>query len=1437
MNRFFILIILVLSIQNVKSVDLNLKRYTVKDGLVQSQVYTIVQSPDGYLWIGTAAGLSRFDGKKFVTFFRRDGLAGNVIRCGMRDKEGNLWFGHYSGKITKYNWKSKKFESITISENKAFRVLSLVEDSKGNLWAGTNSNGLFLYAEGKWKNFKLNSGLHSNYLNDLQKLDYGYIIAASDKGPMVFRYNEIKDKLEILNLPQADMLRNLSINNISIDSVRNTIWMSTQRNSVVELTFRKTKDSYRFLKFKSRTDRLTSSVKCVSVSNDSQLWLATRRKGIFVAGLNESSDNLVYVKYLKNDLGIDKYRIYDIFCDHEGNIWIGSNGNGLYQYRNTKIQLTSINLDRPVTSVWSIHEDKKNRLWIGTEGEIALATQNNLGVDKIKYLSNLKMGHIGKKQVINIKEDKTDNIYYTSWGNGVFELDPKTMVSKKYVPYKGFPQKIVKDMVFCNEETWFATEGSGIIRYNNKTGIVKTYSLFDNNIKINRFYEIFKDSQGRIWFGSFSHGVVKYDNKGFSVYNLKNGFPLKSVFSFAEDYAGNIWFISYSGAFAKYDGKKFIDYSFAKGIDGQPVYSAVSDDSTLWVSAPEGILRYEAHDSSFSNYFSINGFQISEANTGAVYRDSKGDIWFGMVDGLLRLKPENKEIPSLPIALNMEKVQLYFKDIHLPPNNRFNYDNNNLTFYYKAVSLINPERVRYSYKLKGYDKDWSPPFRENKVTYANLPPGEYTLNVKACDSYGRWLKKPLTYNFEIMAPFWRTWPFYLIVAFSVIIIGVYAYIRRVRMLEKYNSELETEVKKRVAELSEEKEKVEFALKALRESEKKFRIFAETTESAIFIVKNRMINYINPAGEKLIGYEEDELRKLNPLNFIHKDFLEQIEKYLSIGYKSRQMLKTEIIVIHKSGAQLWIALIIKPIVYDDEQIFIGTVLNINERKLAEKRLVEEKERLSVTLSSITDGVITTDSNGTIILMNRVAEKISGYSYHDAIGKNVNDVLNIKDNEENHIDLFDKSLHKLKDISDEYEGIISNKNQKKMFVEYSRSLVRDSVGKISGMVFAIRDMTNRKRMTDEMLKANKLESLGVLAGGIAHDFNNILTAVIGNLSLAKMKIHRENEAYKWLELSEKSSFRAKELTRKLLTFSKGGQPIKDNAPIDNIINDTVSFILSGSKIKPEIHFSENLPDVNMDSGQISQAIQNIIINAKQAMPDGGIISIDVTTCELQKNANRALKEGYYIKIIIKDSGKGIAAKDIDKIFDPFYSTREDGSGLGLSTAYSIIKNHNGSITVESTVNKGTTFTILLPAAKRDGQSGKDKKVNQKMSKGYVLVMDDEELVLETASAMLEFLGYKVEKAENGQKAVELYQRALNNHPFAAVIMDLTIPGGMGGKEAVQEILKIDPEAQVIVSSGYSNDPVMADYEKYGFKGRIQKPYNLKELSQLLKTHFQS
>ncbi|MBI5572406.1 MAG: PAS domain S-box protein [Desulfomonile tiedjei] len=389
-----------------------------------------------------------------------------------------------------------------------------------------------------------------------------------------------------------------------------------------------------------------------------------------------------------------------------------------------------------------------------------------------------------------------------------------------------------------------------------------------------------------------------------------------------------------------------------------------------------------------------------------------------------------------------------------------------------------------------------------------------------------------------------------------------------------------------------------------------------------------------------------------------------------------------------------------------------------------------------------------------------------------------------------------------------------------------------GTLSGFWLLKRDITQSHRLREDAFRAQKLESLGVLASGIAHDFNNSLTAILGNLNLAKLRAAPEDPTLPRLVEAERACGRAKSLTEQLLTFAKGGPPVMKAGYIAPLLEECVGFALSGSNVACECSIPQDLWPVEFDEGQMSRVIHNLVLNAQQAMPEGGNLHVTAENVILAEGDVRGLDEGKYVRITTADSGVGIPRENLPKIFDPYFTTKKKGSGLGLATSYAIIKSHKGLIAVESELNVGTRFLIYLPAVDREISPRKALDRADCGAKGRVLVMEDEKMVRDVLEEMLNLMGYAVQCAAEGLEAIRCYKKAMEDGVrFDAVIMNLTVQGGMGGMEAIGELLTIDPHAKAIASSGLSSGPIMGDFAERGFKAVVSKPYNLDELTAVL------
>jgi len=535
----------------------------------------------------------------------------------------------------------------------------------------------------------------------------------------------------------------------------------------------------------------------------------------------------------------------------------------------------------------------------------------------------------------------------------------------------------------------------------------------------------------------------------------------------------------------------------------------------------------------------------------------------------------------------------------------------------------------------------------------------------------------------------------------------------------------------------------------------------------------------------------------------------------------------------------------------------------ELRNALTKIEDEKAKSDAVIAAIPDGISIQDRGFRVLYQNEVHRSLVGdqlgkvcyekYASRDSICPGCPIAASFADGG-NHV--------LLKSVPDENGGT--------RHVEIRSSPLRNAKGEIIAGIEAVRDITVRRKIEDELKKhqerledlveartselksinsrlqqviierehmeaelsrVQKLESLGLLAGGIAHDFNNLLGAVMGNISLAMLDVDPENKAYQHLAKAERASFRAQELTRQLLTFSRGGAPVKKRITLPGIITEAAGFSLRGSRVLHELSIAADLLPVEADEGQMMQVFNNVLINADQAMPAGGIIRIAAGNVTLGPGEVPSLAAGRYVAITVSDEGTGIPREHLDKIFDPYFTTKQRGSGLGLAATYSIIRKHDGHITVESELGKGTVFHIYLPASQGE-VAPPPRQEKFVRGSGAVLIMDDDEDMRKTTGDMLMRMGYTVDYADEGNAAIAKFQLAREaGRPFVAVIMDLTVPGGMGGKEAIGKLLAIDPAVRAIVSSGYSEDPVMADFRAYGFRGVAIKPYRIRELSEVV------
>ncbi len=671
-------------------------------------------------------------------------------------------------------------------------------------------------------------------------------------------------------------------------------------------------------------------------------------------------------------------------------------------------------------------------------------------------------------------------------------------------------------------------------------------------------------------------------------------------------------------------------------------------------------------------------------------------------------------------------------------------------------------------------------------------------------------------------------------------------------------------------LAEENARLRSSRDDSRRSEQRYRLITENTLDLICEVSQHgFFTYVSPNHEEILGYRPKELLGHNFSTLIHGDDVAQVVERFSECIVAGIPFVCSFRLRHKDGSWHWMEVSAKPLEavtapgaapYEGQAIFVYR--DVTERKETRRAFSAETERLKVTLSSIADGVISTDLAGGIVEVNEAALHLIGLKREVLVGTSVDEHLEFVD-EISRMPVRSPVIRALTEAAPctlplSGHTLLRTKSGVEFAVAGTATPIRDQEEQLVGSVLIFRNITEKRRTEQELLKLSKQESLGQLAARIAHDFNNLLTVILGNLSLTKILLAPGDAALRRLADTEKACLRAKDLTRQLLAFARGGLPVKKPLALEPLVRESTRLILQDANVAYRLNWPDPLPQVSADAEQLHQLLYELLTNALHATPIGGSIHVRGESVRLNADGSIPLPEGDYVRVSVRDEGLGIPEQHLTRIFEPFFSTKENARGLGLATCFLIARNHDGFMTVDSAPGFGTTFFLYLPAlpafvhlpAARPQQQWTDPPPPRRVSTidelgdpyapmplapgaadtRRILVMDDEQPICDLAAELLTREGYAVDTAKDGEEAILKYTEARDSgQPFDVVILDLTVRGGLGGRDTVKRLAQIDPGVRAIVSSGYSQDLMMSRYRDFGFCGVVSKPYSVSELTQ--------
>ncbi len=1329
----------------------------------------------------------------------RDGLASNWVRSILRDRRGFLWVGTQDG-LSRYDGVS--FKNYDYVPGQAgglpFPVIGVLhEDRHGRLWLGSSwsASGMARY---DWETDTFvpfppgSGGLGSARVEAIVEDEQGRLWIGGDGGVDAFdpdtgRFHSYPFRPRQGSGPVAP------VSDLAL-APDGTLWIGTFQG-MYRLDPRRSEDCVPWSPAEPELSGLDHMPVTLLLQGD-VLWAATLGDGLYrldtATGAAEH-----YLAEPADPTRLPTNRLRCLAPATDGRIWIGTENGGLslFDPATGRCWTHRPDLDDPESlnsaSVWALHVDRQGIVWIGTY---------NGGLNELSPLAQ-RFELIGRgpdrlsdPHVEAVLEDHRGNLWVGTDGGGLDLRDGRTDRFRYFRHHRTDPATIGSDSVFAIAEDergaiWLGGWESGLSRLDPGSGRVARYRHDPRDpetIVSDSVWAIVVLQGGELLVGT-QGGVDLFDRDTGRFTRLSARYPdalTGFAFSAIETPAGEIWLGGADQA-QRLDPRSGTVQVFRYAVDdptslGRGVVAAIHADSegNVWLGTEGGLSCLPRGASSLRRFTTADGLPHDTVTN--ILEDGSGNLWVTTHRGLSKLVGAVDLPDPIPILSFDEKD-----------------------------GLQGPE----------FGRDASTRGRDGRL-YFGGPGG---LNVFDPQKIERNLEPP-----------------------PVRLTGVRIFDRPVVPGEP-GSPLE---------------------RAITEATQITLLPSDSNVTFEFTALNLLLPEKSRFAYRLEGFDDrwsdvGPQRTATYTNLPHGRFTFRVRAANSDGIWNQDGARLEVIVLprwyERTGTRLLLLLALSALVYAGHRFRVRR-LTLRERELSRRveertadlfrlnaeleqrvsfrtaELEGEKERLAVTLRSIGDGVIAADVDGRVVLMNRIAERLTGWTPAEAIGRPLSEVFSVVDRETGTplADLVERVVSDDEILELPARSRLQRRDGQPVEIADSVAPIRDPESHTIGVVVVFRDVGERLRMEEQIQNVQKLEALGILAGGIAHDFNNLLTGIFGHVDLALRRAPAdpgvEGSLAKALSVLET----ARGLTSQLLTFSQAGQPAKQPLSLGAVLDRGCQFALSGSNVTCRLEVPSDLWLCEGDPRQIDQVIDNLLLNARQATLGGGKITIHAENLEVPPQAEGPLAPGRYVRLQIRDQGPGIAPELRSRVFEPFFTTKASGSGLGLATSYSILRKHGGHIEVEpSPRDRGATLAVYLPAADPQQLPPPDDEVEAVQGQGRILVLDDEEYVREVAQEMLEGLGYAVVAVATADATFEAVTAALAaSTPFDLAILDLTIPGGSGGVEALFKLRAVQPDLRAVASSGYSVDAVMRDPPAHGFQGGLTKPYTMAELSEVLR-----